>query len=157
MAEIVLSSVLGSVAIVSVWATYWLNRRSRLQNELPTIYMEPRDHGYYPPNQVMTIYFKVTTQANSVGWRVTRVEVVQAPIRDCLRHGETGKGEWRHFDDFDHPLEPGEYGEMDVRPGCNYVVLKFLCERPRKRLWRKGFTKEKKWTGPLMTSWLLQE
>ena len=71
--EIVISSLLGSIALVSVWATYYLNRRARSRSELPSIYMDPRDHGYYPPNEVMTIYFKVIAKPDSVGWRVTKV------------------------------------------------------------------------------------
>ena len=155
--EIILSSVLGSVAIVSVWATYWLNRRARLRSEIPEISMEPRDKGYYPAHQVMIIYFKMTTNNPSLGWRVTEVRVIDAPVRDCLRHGETGRGEWSNYDVFDHPLEPGEYGALNVRPGCNYVVLKFLCERPRKNLLGKSIRTEKKWVGPIPSSWLLQE
>ena len=35
--EIIISSLLGGIAILSVWATYYLNRRARLQGELPKL------------------------------------------------------------------------------------------------------------------------
>ena len=144
-----------AVAVFGAWFT-WRNHRARLRSELPEIWMAPLDHGLYRPDQVMLIHFQLRTHHPNFGWRVIRVDVVEACPRKCLRHGETGEGEWQDFDEFDHPIEPGQYGELDVRPGCNELVLKFLCERPRKRWWKKGTGQERKWVGPVSTSWLLQ-
>ena len=143
------------VAGLGTWFA-WRNHRARLQGQLPEIRMEPLDQGLYCPDQVMLIHFQVKTHHPSFGWRVTRVEVVRASPRACLRHAETGKGQWRDFDELDHPMEPGQYGELDARPGCNEVMLKFLCARPRKRWWKRRVIQEKKWIGPISTSWSLQ-
>ena len=156
--EVFTLGLAAATLVVAVLGTLlaWLNHRARLRSELPEIRIEPRDSGLYHSDQVMTIHFKLNAHHPNSGWRVTMVEVVDATLRACLRHAETGQGEWRDFDTFDQPIEPGQIGELDVRPGCNEIMLKFLCERPRKRWWRRKVTQQRKWTNPISTSWLLQ-
>ena len=150
---LVLAATTLVVAVVGILFA-WLNHRARKQGEMPKVWMKPLDHGYYRPDQVMRIYFQLKTHQANPFWRVSRVEVVDSTPQDCLRHAETGQGEWRDYDTFDNPIGPDQYGELDVRPGCNRLLLKFLCERPWKRLWMKGLTKQ--WVGPVEISWLLQ-
>ena len=144
--------------IAALVGTYfaWQNHRARVRSELPEIQIVPRGYGFYRPDQVMMIHFKLKTNSSNYSWRVVRVEVIKASPRECLRHGETGRGQWRDFDVFDQPVEHGEIGELDVRPGCNELALRFLCERPLKKWWKKGLAQRRKWVGPIFTSWLLQ-
>lgn len=134
----------------------WRNYRLALKREQPEIVFHPLDQGLYWPDRVMFLYFKLETQNANLGWRVHRVEVIEADPKDCLRHGETNGTEWRDFDDFDHPIEHGQSGGLEVRPGCNELTVRFLCKRPRHRWWWKGLTQEKKWVGPIPISWQLQ-
>ena len=144
--------------IAALVGTYFAcqNDRARVRNELLEVQIVPRGYGFYRPDQVMMIHFKLRTNSSNYSWRIVRVEVIKASPRECLGHGETGLGEWRDFDVFDQPVEHGEVGKLDVRPGCNELVLRFLCERPRKRWWKKGLAEKKKWVGPISTSWLFQ-
>ena len=134
----------------------WRNYRLALNSEQPEVVFDPLDHGLYSPDQVMFLYFKLETRNSNLGWRVHRVEVIEAIPPECLRHGETNQNEWRNFDDFDHPIEHGQYGGLEVRPNCNELTVRFLCRRPRNRWWWKGLTQEKKWVGPIPLSWQLQ-
>ena len=104
----------------------------------------------------MFLYFKLETRNSNLGWRVHRVEVIEAIPPECLRHGETNQTEWCNMDDFDHPIQHGQYGGLEVRPGCNELTVRFLCRRPRNRWWWKGLTQERKWVGPIPLSWQLQ-
>ena len=145
-----------TLAVASIGTFYaWRNHRLATNSERPVVAFHPLGHGLYPPDRVMFLYFKLETQNSNLGWRVHRVEVIEAVPRKCLRHGETNDCEWRDFDDFDHPIEHGQSGGLEVRPGCNELTVRFLCKRPRKRWWRKGLAQEKKWIGPIPLSWQL--
>ena len=136
------------VAVVGAWFA-WRNHRARLRNELPEIFMDPLDQGLYPPDRKMILYFQLKTHYPNLGWRVTRVNVVEACPRECLLQGGTRQNEWRDFYEFDNPVETGQYGKLEVRPGRNDLVLRFLCERPGKRWWKKRTSDEKVgWTYP---------
>ena len=156
--ELIVLTLTVATFMVALVGTYfaWQNHRARVRSEVPEIHIVPRGSGLYRPDQVMMIHFKLRTNNSNYSWRVVRVEVIKATPRECLRHAETGRGSWKDFDDFDQPVERGDVGELDVRPGCNELVLRFLCERPRKRWWKRSLDQERKWVGPISTSWLLQ-
>ena len=133
----------------------WRNHRLTVSSQQPEIVFDPQDQGLYWPDREMTLYFQLRTQNSSLGWRVHRVEVVQSVPKECLRHAESNQLEWRDFDDFDHPIEQEQYGELCVRPGCNELAVRFLCKRPVSRWWWKGLRQERKWVGPIPLSWQL--
>ena len=151
------AAILAAIGAIFAAALSWSNRRHRLRGELPEIAFLDPGHGYHPDNQVMLRHFRVCVHHPNFGWRVSKVQVVEATNKNCLRHAETGTGEWRDYDEFDHPIEPGQDGELDVRPGTSYLVVKFLCIRPRKKWWWKGLTTEKSWVGPIPTHQLLYQ
>ena len=156
LATLMVSSATLAVAAVAAWFS-WRSHRARLRSELPEIWMEPLDQGLYRSDQAMVVYFQLRTHHPNFGWRVVRVDVIEANLlRECLWHGATGRERWRDFKEFERPIEPGQYGELRVHPGCNDLVLRFLCERLRKRWWKKELIQEKKWIGPISTSWQLQ-
>ena len=144
--------------VVALVGTYfaWQNHRARVRSELPDIRAVPTGNGHYVQRQIMLIRFEFGPHKCGNGWRVVKVGVIEASPRKCLRHEKTGQREWEDFHVFDYPIEPGQSTELDVRPGCNEILLRFLCERPRKRWWKKGLIQERKWVGPITTSWLLQ-
>ena len=131
----------------------WRNYRLVLNSQLPEIVFYPLDHSLYSHDEVMFLYFHLRTHSPNLGWRVHRVEVIEAIPGECLRHGETNQCEWRDFDDFDHPIEHGQSGALEIRPGCNDLTVKFVCKRPRKRWWWKRLKQEKRWVGPIPLSW----
>ena len=144
-----------AVALIGAWFA-WQNHRDQRLRALPEIWMHPLDHGLYPRHHPMIVYFQLKVHHPNFGWRVTRVNVVEATPRECLQQGESGPLVWCDSHEFDSPIEANQNGELFVRPGCNDLVLKFLCERQRERRWRRGSTQEKRWVGPIRTSWLLQ-
>lgn len=150
---IIAAATLAVATIGTIFA--WRNHRLTASSQQPEIVFDALDQGLYPPDQVMTLYFQLRTHNPSLVWRVHRVEVIEATPKECLRHGETNQLEWRDFDDFDHPLEPEQYGDLEVRPSCNELAVRFLCKRPLNRWWRKGLTQQKKWVGPIPLSWQL--
>lgn len=153
-----LSLAIATLIVAAIGAFFaWRNHRLALKGELPEVLFDPLDQGLYPLNDVMFLYFELKTHHTNTGWRVHRVEVVKASPKKCLRHGETNQEEWREFDDFDHPIESGQHGGLEVRPGCSELTVRFLCKRPRNRWWWKGMVEQVVWVGPITTSWQLQE
>ena len=87
-----------TLAIASIGTFFaWRNHHLAANSERPEIVFHPRDQGLYQPDRVMFLYFKLETQHSNLGWRVLRVEVIEAVPRGCLRHGETNDCEWRGF------------------------------------------------------------
>ena len=131
--EILISSVIGGIAVVSVWATYYLNRRARLRSELPKIYINFWSYRYAGKDRpgLVSFGFELGTDHNSVGWDVIRVEVNRARGTRCLLASAEGEPEWRESHDF---AEPVNKGLLRIQNAQGAGWLTFICQHPLKRV-----------------------
>ena len=132
--ELLISSIIGGIAIVSVWATYCLNHRARLRSELP-------DVAIWMVNEQRRIFnFKASRSGNSYGWEIIGVKVDRATRKDCLSLHPVREEtliQWGAELDFVPPISCGEVKSLRIHPDCPRGWLAFHFRKPSKRWWKK--------------------
>ena len=131
--------------LISVAFAY-LNHRARInakaRSELPQLFIYGRSTDYH---------FRLETDHSSIGWKVIRVEALDADHGECLAQ-ETVKingnlrtynrSEWRAFCDYPEGASSG-FTPIFFHPNCYRASLSFICEIPS-RMWWKPWQRQKK-------------
>lgn len=125
-------AVIGTVLV-------WLNHRARKQQDLPKIQLYQTGGAYH---------FRLETDHRSIGWKVIRVEVVDADCgkKEVLAQNLYGTeqnnqgvttssrvSEWRDFCEYLQGAEP--WAAIYFHPDCYEASLFFVCETPSKVWW----------------------
>ena len=151
---VVLSAIVTPIlAGIAVWFSY-LNHRAttqaREESKLPKI-------GLYELNGWVS--FRLETDSHSVGWKVVRIEVIDAlrppntdtkilqkslkkiETEDGIRGSFGPTGEWSDF--LDYPEGAQELEFIEFHPDCSVANFSFICETPS-RIWWRPWRKQRK-------------
>ena len=131
--EVILSSVLGSVTIVSVWATYYLNRRARLRSELPNL-------ALYSDQPALPHFCYLRLKGN-YDWKIVEVKVDRPMGSKCLKINHHTSGvptEWSRSIRFEQGVTLARF---IINSKYFEVYLSVVC---RTHLWKKWKWWEKK-------------
>ena len=131
--EVFISILLGSIAIVSVWATYYLNRRARLQSELPKL-------ALYCDQPALPDICYLRLKGN-YDWKIIEIRVARPLRSKCLKiysHAVKYQSEWSGSIRFD----PGvSLAKFIIDSKYLEVYLSVTCKT---HLWKKWKWWEKK-------------